>query len=127
MFGYKKLKYLAYHDSLTGLLNRSWLYKNINKISCKFVYFVDINNLREVNKSGHTAGDEYIKNIINSIVLEKTETFVRYAGDEFILFSNSDNRLKNNEFYSVGKARNCCNLKSAIGEADVEMIKNKYK
>ena len=44
---YKEIKYLAYHDSLTGLLNRNWLYKNIDFIDHKYVYFIDINGDRK--------------------------------------------------------------------------------
>lgn len=63
----KELKYLAYHDSLTNLLNRNWLKKNIEKINYKYVYFIDINNLHNINKNGHSFGDEYIKMITYSI------------------------------------------------------------
>ena len=64
---WKELKYLAYHDSLTGLLNRNWLYKNIDQINTKYVYFIDINDLHKVNENGHTFGDEYIKVAIATI------------------------------------------------------------
>ena len=65
--GYKELKYLAYHDVLTGLLNRNWLWRNLNTIMHKYVYFIDINNLKEINKRGHTEGDKHIKNVISKI------------------------------------------------------------
>jgi len=73
------LKYLAYHDSLTGLLNRNWLYKNIDQIKAKYVYFIDINDLHKVNEKGHTFGDEYIKKVIATI--KHNGTLLRYAGD----------------------------------------------
>lgn len=59
---YKELKYLAYHDTLTGLLNRNWFYKNINNIDVKYIYFIDINNLHEINKKGHSYGDDQQSN-----------------------------------------------------------------
>lgn len=124
---YKELRYLAYHDSLTKLYNRNWLYKNIDKIKTNYVYFIDINNLRNVNKKGHTFGDEYIVNCINSITVKDNEFFVRYAGDEFIMFTNTKNKLKTNIFYSVG----CCIFDGcmidSIKKADSEMMKNKNK
>jgi diguanylate cyclase (GGDEF)-like protein len=124
---YRELKYLAYHDSLTGLLNRNWLYKNIDSILCKYVYFIDINNLHEINKKGHTFGDDHIKMCVNSIKskLSVYDKLVRYAGDEFILFSNDLYTLSTNKLYTVGVAKNTGNLHETINKADSEMLKNK--
>ena len=120
---YKELKYLAYHDSLTGLLNRNWLYKNIDQIKAKYVYFIDINDLHKVNENGHTFGDEYIKKSIATI--KHNGTLLRYAGDEFILFSDFENEVETNELFSVGISKvNGCLIK-AINVADTEMLKSK--
>lgn len=120
---YKELKYLAYHDSLTGLLNRNWLYKNIDQIKAKYVYFIDINDLHKVNENGHTFGDEYIKKAIATI--KHNGTLLRYAGDEFILFSDFENEIYTNEYFSVGISKvNGCLIK-AINFADSEMLKSK--
>lgn len=121
---YKELKFLAYHDSLTGLLNRNWLYKNINSISCKYVFFIDINNLTKINKAGHTEGDKHIKNCVKKMT--KDGILVRYAGDEFILFSNNKNAIISNQLFCVGKSIiKDDNLLRAINKADFNMIKNK--
>ena len=122
---YRELKYLAYHDSLTGLLNRNWLYKNIDQIKTNYVYFIDINDLRKINENGHTAGDEYIKNIVNSVQLGENDIFVRYAGDEFILFSNEFNMICLNEKVCVGVAYINNNITEAINIADMNMLKSK--
>jgi GGDEF domain-containing protein len=120
---YKELKYLAYHDSLTGLLNRNWLYKNIDQIKTKYVYFIDINDLHKVNENGHIFGDEYIKEAIATI--KHNGTLLRYAGDEFILFSDFENEIYTNEYFSVGISKvNGCLIK-AINFADTEMLKSK--
>ena len=120
---WKELRYLAYHDSLTGLLNRNWLYKNIDKIKAKYVYFIDINDLHKVNENGHTFGDEYIKKSIATI--KHNGTLLRYAGDEFILFSNYENEVNTNKYFSVGISKvNKC-LLEAINLADTEMLKSK--
>jgi GGDEF domain-containing protein len=120
---YKELKYLAYHDSLTGLFNRNWLYKNINQIKVKYVYFIDINDLHKVNENGHTFGDEYIKKVIATI--KHNGTLLRYAGDEFILFSNYENEIINNKYLSVGISKVNGSLIKAIESADTEMLKSK--
>jgi len=124
---YKELRYLAYHDSLTGLLNRNWL--NANKISIKhsYVYFIDINNLTEVNKLGHTFGDEHIINVVKHITKSSEDYLVRYAGDEFILFSNSKDIIKTNTLYAVGMSKNNGDLTDAIMVADMKMIESKKK
>jgi len=122
-----KLEKLAYHDSLTGLLNRSWLYENKKNIKSKYVYFIDINNLRLINRGGHRKGDKYILDIVKSIKLNTNEILLRYAGDEFVLFSNNKNKLKLNNKYSFGMSVVSGGVMQSINNADREMIKNKYE
>lgn len=127
---YKEIKYLAYHDSLTGLLNRNWLFKNIDNIEKKYVFFIDINNLTEINKQGHTFGDEHIILCVKKMKMSLHNTFdylVRYAGDEFICFTNKPNALKTNKYYCVGKAKNTKNIKHVINIADNRMLKEKKR
>ena len=120
---YKELRYLAYHDTLTGLLNRNWLYKNITDIKLKYVYFIDINDLHTINKQGHTFGDDYINKCVKSIILNKTDVIVRYAGDEFILFSNIENKVETNILFAVGECEFINN--NSINIADGKMMKSK--
>lgn len=120
---YKELRHLAYHDPLTGLLNRNWLYKNINQIKTKYVYFIDINDLHKVNELGHTFGDEYIKEVIKTI--RHNGTLLRYAGDEFILFSDYENEVSTNSFYSVGCSIISKSVEDAIKDSDSKMISSK--
>jgi diguanylate cyclase (GGDEF)-like protein len=122
---YKKLEWLAYHDSLTKLKNRNWFQQNKNNIKCKYVYFIDINNLREINKRGHTIGDAYICSVIRMIKPLIDIEIIRYAGDEFIIFSNNPSLLKTCVHYAVGKAIVTDRLSNAIRKADMEMIKEK--
>lgn len=122
---FKELKYLAHHDSLTGLLNRNWLHKNIDTIKSNYVYFIDINDLRKANQKGHMFGDEHIKKIINSISLNSSDILIRYAGDEFILLSDTNNVISTNHLFSVGIAENKNDLLKAINNANIEMIKSK--
>lgn len=120
---YQELKYLAYHDSLTGLLNRNWIYKNIDKIKTKYVYFIDINDLHIVNENGHTFGDEYIKEAIATI--KHKGTLVRYAGDEFILFSDFENEVETNKYFSVGCSVVSKSIEDSIKDSDSKMIASK--
>lgn len=121
----RKLKYLAFHDSLTGLVNRNWLNENIGKISFKYIYFIDINDLHKINKEGHTFGDEYIKDVVKSIELVEGEILLRYAGDEFILFSNRLNAIDTNLVVSVGFCEVNGSVLEAIHHADTDMLASK--
>ncbi|MDZ7803967.1 putative bifunctional diguanylate cyclase/phosphodiesterase [Thiohalophilus sp.] len=84
----------AYHDHLTGLPNRNFLYEKIEGLikdssSAHFEFVVlmmDLNQFKEVNDSmGHQAGDRLIQHVATRIkkVLRVTDTFVRLGGDEF--------------------------------------------
>lgn len=120
---YKDLKHLAYHDSLTGLLNRNWLYKNMDRLNFRFVYFIDVNNLHEINLRGHTTGDEHLKVIAG--VIEGSGLTIRYAGDEFLLFSNNPTAIKSNDLFAVGVSPIDNDITKSIRLADMDMIKNK--
>jgi GGDEF domain-containing protein len=129
LFGYfslvKEIKYLAYHDLLTGLLNRNWLYKNIDNISAKYVYFIDINDLHVINKDGHTFGDEHIREVIKSIELRRGDILIRYAGDEFVLFSDRINAVVTNRNASVGICEIKGDILTSINHADSDMLHSK--
>ena len=127
---YKEIKYLAYHDALTNLLNRNWLYKNMNNISYKYVYFIDINGLKSVNESGHSYGDSYIKYVVGYIQgnISDLDILVRYAGDEFLLFSDMKDVLYTNDLIAVGYSEIYDNdVDNAIHSADTRMIESKNK
>ena len=88
--------YLAQHDPLTGLLNRSTINSLVSALfqendilgkSAK-IYFVDLDNFKEVNDAyGHEAGDEVLLNF--STILKKVfsdyHAVGRMGGDEFII------------------------------------------
>lgn len=124
---YKELKYLAYHDQLTGLLNRNWLYKNIKKLRPKYVYFIDINGLGDVNKLGHDVGDSYIKSVVDDINVDGSDILIRYGGDEFILLACRYRTISSNESFAVGGSHCTEGIELSIKEANIEMLKNKPK
>ena len=81
--------------------------------------------MRLVNKKG--VGDNHIKQIINSIQVTDSDLLVRYAGDEFVLFSNTNNLIETNKLFSVGIAQKTSTMLGAINEADKNMIDSKSK
>lgn len=88
-----QLKYLSFHDQLTGLYNRNYFeqeMKRINKDISRFmpvtVLSVDINNLKVINdRQGHPRGDQLIKKAAEILagMVRKTDILARVGGDEF--------------------------------------------
>ena len=94
--GQQELKYLAFHDKLTGLKNRDGFYEQLDQIILDLprdpekrysaILFCDLDNFKLVNDTlGHDIGDlvliEASKRISNSI--RKTDFVYRLGGDEF--------------------------------------------
>lgn len=118
----KNIKWLAYHDAMTGVKNYNWLCANRGQIKCRYVYFLDINNLKEVNKKGHSIGNVYICSIVHKLKPLVDIELVRYGGDEFVVFSNKNDLLKTNRFVTVGSAKVNGSLVKAIKRANKKML-----
>ncbi len=93
---HEKLKFLAYHDPLTGLLNRrvmeTALKREFNRATrydnILSVVFVDMDNFKRINdKYGHDAGDKLLKYVADKFHDQARESDVvaRFAGDEFVI------------------------------------------
>ena len=91
-----KVKYLAYHDHLTGLPNRLFLSEQLNHaISLasrteKMIatMFLDLDDFKMINDTmGHDIGDELLVEVSKRLVsiLRKCDTVARIGGDEFIM------------------------------------------
>jgi GGDEF domain-containing protein len=129
---HRELEWLAYHDSLTGLLNRNWLYKfkdTIDTSNLPYVYFIDLNGLGLLNKRyGHIYGDGWICCVVQTLLgrIGGDDILIRYAGDEFVLFSSDNNVLYSCDDYCVGAATMSIagykDIMSAIKSADHSQI-----
>src|SRR6056297_1515648 len=151
----EKIKYLSFHDQLTGLYNRRYFEDTIARLDRSRrlpvgVITADIDNLKQINDLyGHSIGDEYIKEtskVINSSVREG-DIVSRIGGDEFTVIlpeidkedlkqivnrikSHIDNiDIENFEFnVSFGQAIKESyeqNLEDIISQSDHEMYKMK--
>jgi len=91
-----KLDYLAHHDPLTELPNRTLLKARLEQTlsSAKrhnyktaLLYF-DIDNFKNINDSfGHPTGDQLLLKVTQMVqkILREEDTFARVGGDEFII------------------------------------------
>jgi len=98
----KRIEYLAYYDTLTGLPNRSLLNnyiddilnKSKNNSSNNALIFIDMDNFKKINDTaGHKNGDLLLKEIAIRIKnsINKDDIALRFGGDEFIiLLTNLD-------------------------------------
>ncbi len=92
----QEIQHLAYHDTLTGLPNRSLLQDRLGlavKTAQRHQYvgavlFIDLDNFKIINDSlGHTAGDQVLQQLAKRFtsLLRAEDTIARLGGDEFVV------------------------------------------
>lgn len=105
--GNVRLNYLANHDTLTQLPNRSYLHEMVNQylkpiqttknitnqdVNKACILLIDLNKFKDVNDTmGHQVGDVLLKSIairLSRLVDENTHVF-RYGGDEFVIWQEN--------------------------------------
>lgn len=87
-----QLKYIANHDTLTGVYNRYSLNEEmLHRMEKKrnfYVFFLDLDNFKYINDNyGHLVGDKLLKEVAKRLKarLFKRDYIARNAGDEFIV------------------------------------------
>lgn len=88
-----QLKYLATHDSLTGIPNRYSLLENLRRAVAKAkrgqisaLLLIDLDNFKLVNDTlGHPSGDDFLITLTNTLKnnLREGDLLARLGGDEF--------------------------------------------
>jgi diguanylate cyclase (GGDEF)-like protein/PAS domain S-box-containing protein len=97
------IKHMAFHDSLTGLLNRTALEKDLNILlkdqttKVLALMYIDLDRFKMLNDTmGHSIGDLLLKEVsfrLQSLEIPSYKVY-RQGGDEFILlFQNADKLL----------------------------------
>lgn len=89
----EKIKYMAYHDALTGLPNRTFILEKLQEeIEAKRAFsllFLDLDRFKNINDTlGHSVGDELLKSFSERLQSVKTKDSVvaRFGGDEFLVY-----------------------------------------
>lgn len=94
------IRHMAYHDSLTGLINRAEFERRLKRALFGLkdsnhhhaLLYIDLDQFKIINDTcGHVAGDELLKQL--TVILHKSiresDTLARLGGDEFgILLEN---------------------------------------
>lgn len=89
----EKIRYLSFHDKLTGLYNRAYFEEELKRIDAKrqlpiSIIMGDVNGLKLVNDTmGHSEGDALLQAVAG--ILKKScreeDIIARWGGDEFII------------------------------------------
>jgi diguanylate cyclase (GGDEF)-like protein len=102
----KRVEYLAYHDGLTGLPNRSMFSKLLSQSISEAhrygrrlaVAFLDLDRFKQINDTlGHDAGDQLLQDVAKRLKLcvRESDTVARLGGDEFVVLLPELSDVKN--------------------------------
>jgi len=92
----ERIRYMADHDALTGLANRTVLRDRVqqaigqaHRSGCMVaVLFIDLDNFKHINDSlGHRIGDRLLQEAANRLTscLREGDSVARIGGDEFVI------------------------------------------
>lgn len=92
----RKIEYVATHDELTGLPNRSYFRERLNMALSRaqgntypvILFYIDVDNFKMINDTmGHDFGDQLLLEIVRRIRrnIRDHDTIARIGGDEFVL------------------------------------------
>lgn len=92
----EKMRFMATHDDLTQLPNRSLLKERLEQALLQHarhnemlaLLFIDLDGFKDINdKYGHDVGDELLENLVSilQIAVRKSDTVSRFGGDEFVV------------------------------------------
>ncbi len=140
----KKIRYLSFHDTLTGLYNRRFFEEELKRMDTPrqlplSIIMADIDGLKMVNdKLGHKKGDKLIINVSNILRRSnrKEDIVARWGGDEFIILlpgTDSEKAEKiverNKDYFRNDKQKNGMPINVSLGlatktepEEDIENI-----
>jgi diguanylate cyclase (GGDEF)-like protein len=89
-----QIRYLSFHDKLTGLYNRAYFEEELNRLDTArqfpiSVIMGDVNGLKLINDAfGHQEGDKVLTQMAKILKesCRKEDVIARWGGDEFTIF-----------------------------------------
>lgn len=89
----EEIKYLSFHDKLTGLYNRAYFETELKRLDTEgqiplSLILGDVNGLKLINDVlGHREGDKLLVEVANIMrqICRKDDLIARWGGDEFIV------------------------------------------
>lgn len=92
----RQLEHDSLHDNLTGLANRKYLYRELNRIGAKanrqecevFALYLDLDDFKPINDNlGHAYGDLVLQEVSKRIckAVRGYDLVARLGGDEFVV------------------------------------------
>ena len=131
----QKLAFLAMHDSLSGLKNRTYLHEffknqietqlakiSSEKASIGALLIIDLNKFKDVNDTfGHGIGDELLKVISHRLqaAIDDKDLLVRYGGDEFVIWFNMNDARDIQQL--VENILSCCSQPVPLADSQFEV------
>jgi diguanylate cyclase (GGDEF)-like protein/PAS domain S-box-containing protein len=97
----QRIAFLAHHDALTGLANRTALTQKIEDAAARqrrrgepfSVLLLDLDRFKQVNDTlGHPAGDTLLTEVASRLdaLLRETDSLARLGGDEFAIIQTGE-------------------------------------
>jgi len=94
----EELAFLATHDTLTGLPNRTLILDRVERMLVRArrnqtpvaALFIDLDNFKSINDTlGHGAGDELLRSVAARLdgIVRATDALGRLGGDEFVVIA----------------------------------------
>jgi len=115
-----KIKYLSFHDKLTGLYNRAYFEEELKRLNSKrnlpiSIIIGDVNNLKMINDTfGHQHGDRLLIKIASVLqsCFRKSDVISRWGGDEFSIILPHTSREKGISI--INRINEVCQKKSTL-------------